>query len=295
LSIAALAIAALSGQPGSAFAYCRLTTEKPRVSDTCAAQGLGLSWKQACVSFSVLDRQHDDPPLEDVRDVIDRSFATWTDVVCDGDPIGMSARETGELAECDEAEYNTDAPNANTVIFIDDWEDRELPDDAFGLTLVWHNGMTGEIYDADIQLNETIGPFAICRGECPPGAVDLENVVTHEAGHFFGLGHSQVRTATMSARATVGETIKRDLSEDDRAGLCAIYGRLPEPVCSEADYTPRHGFSPACGPDPQRSGCAVASSGPRGGHSAGADPRALAAAMLVLAALVSRARSRRTR
>jgi hypothetical protein len=289
-SIFALAMAALLGATASARAYCRLTTEKPRVSDTCAANGLGLSWRSPCLSFSVLERAHDEPPLEDVRNVIDRSFATWSNVTCEAGRVGIRARETSALAQCDEAEYNTHDPNANTVIFIDDWADRELPDDAFGLTLVWHNGMTGEIYDADIQLNETIGPFAICGLECPDGAVDLENVVTHEAGHFFGLGHSQVRTATMSSRATIGETIKRDLSTDDRAGLCAIYGDVREPVCVDEDFTPRHGFSPLCGPpdkmDQTGGGCHVALGG------AGSSAFGALGAMLSVCALIARRRRR---
>ena len=260
--------AAVLALPQRATAYCRLTTEKPEVDDECSVQGLGLAWHRSCVSFSVVDRAHHDLPIEDIRDVVDRSFATWSSVDCAGGRVGMRARETSALGECLTPEYNKREANANSVIFVDDWEERELPEDAFGVTLVSHDGKTGEIYDADIQLNETIGPLAICKGKCPEGAVDLQNVITHEVGHFFGLGHSQVRSATMSSHATIGETMKRDLAQDDRDGLCAIYAGRPEPTCDNNDYTPNHGFSPLCWPSddqPTPASCSVARAGAGGG------------------------------
>jgi hypothetical protein len=279
-----------------AAAFCRLTTKKPKVNDTCAGQGLGLRWERSCLSFTVLDRARTEPPIERVRDVIDHSFATWSNVECDAGRVGLRARETSALGQCAAPEYNSREGNANTVIFIDDWADRELPEDAFGLTLVWHNGTTGEIYDADIQLNETIGPFAICEHGCPDGAVDLENVVTHEVGHFFGLGHSRVKSATMSARATIGETSKRDLAADDRNGLCAIYAERPEPTCSEDDFTPNHGFSPLCWPgdddDVARATCQVAAVGAASAGGVVSASGASGASLLLLGAWFARRRQR---
>jgi hypothetical protein len=229
-----------------AWAWCRLSTSMPLAGDTCATDGIGLAWQRQCMSFTVGERTRTDPPLERIRDTISTSFATWTQVTCSDHLVGIALAQTQALGMCDTPEYNTRAPNANTVIFVEDWAARDLPADAFGLTLVWHNPDTGQIYDADMQINETIGPLAICQGLCPFGAVDIQNVVTHEAGHFLGLGHSQVRTATMSARATVGETSKRNLSDDDRAGLCAIYGDLSAAQCKSDDFTPDHGFSTQC-------------------------------------------------
>ncbi|MFI5308936.1 MAG: matrixin family metalloprotease, partial [Polyangiales bacterium] len=123
------------------------------------------------------------------------------------------------------------------------------------------NPDTGEIYDADMQLNESLGAIAICGQTCPSGAVDLQNVVTHEAGHFLGLGHSDVPNATMSARATIGETSKRVLADDDRQGLCSIYGSNPPTACSDSDFVPNHGFSPKCGSGSSSTGGGSSSSG----------------------------------
>jgi hypothetical protein len=237
----------------TAAAWCRLSTDMPPAGQTCATSGIGLAWQRQCLSFTMMNRARTSPPLEDVRNTGDASFQTWEQVMCGAQPVGLQIAQTQQLGMCDAPEFNTRAPNANTIIFIEDWAARELPADAFGLTLVWHNPDTGEIYDADMQINETIGPITLCSGVCPLGAVDLQNVMTHEAGHFLGLGHSAVRSATMSARATIGETSKRTLDDDDVAGLCAIYGDFSPASCSSADFTPNHGFSAQCA-DPKNAG-----------------------------------------
>jgi hypothetical protein len=73
---------------------------------------------------------------------------------------------------------------------------------------------------------------------------DLPSVVTHEAGHFLGIAHTQLsdRTITMYPSIDTGEI--RVLSPDDIAAICAIYppGTL-DPSC---DPEPRHGFSTEC-------------------------------------------------
>jgi hypothetical protein len=276
-----------------AHAFCRLTTEMPLPGDNCAARGIGLTWRESCLSFSMSQRARSQPSFDEVRDVVDVSFAAWMEVGCERDDIGLDVRQTLDLGECVEPEYNPRGPNANTVLFIDDWESRELPPDAFGLTLVWHNPDDGEIYDADMQINETLGQLAICGGVCPRGVVDMQNVITHEAGHFLGLGHSNERDATMSARASVGEISKRDLHEDDRAGLCSIYGDNPEPACADADFQPDNGFSAACWAGVDAGGreggvCSV-------GHPAGTRPAPLAFGMLALTLFAAVARLRRGR
>lgn len=249
-------VTAVTGVPRAAHAFCRLTTEMPLAGDTCSEDGISLAWSRSCISFSMTDRGRTDPPLDDMRDVADRSFETWTSVTCSGKPLSLSIRETEALGECDQPQYNAQAPNANTVIFVSDWAARRLPRDAFGLTLVWHSPDTGEIYDADMQINETLGTLAICNGTCPSGRVDLQNVMTHEAGHFLGLGHSDRNEATMAALASAGEIRKRDLADDDRDGLCSIYAAGKAPSCGgAADYAPDCGFAASCDPPQQERAC----------------------------------------
>jgi hypothetical protein len=79
-------------------------------------------------------------------------------------------------------------------------------------------------------------PSAACttygQGDCY--AYDLQNTVTHEAGHFLGLAHpcgadvgvscsGYPNDTTMYPTAISGETQKRTLADDDVSGICAIY------------------------------------------------------------------------
>ena len=203
-----------------------------------------------------------------IRQAVDRSFATWTAIACGGRPIGLALRQTPETASCALAEYNSDAPNMNAILFVYDWADHaELPPDAFAVTLVWNVEDTGEIVDADMLLNPTLGNLTICGAEClAEDDIDIQNVVTHEAGHFLGLAHSDVEGSTMSPTAPVGQTEKRDLAQDDVDGLCAVYGALPRAACSDKDCVARHGFSPACEEPPASAAscsCAIGAVRPR--------------------------------
>src|SRR5699024_8463860 len=74
------------------------------------------------------------------------------------------------------------------------------------------------IYSAPILFNG-VG-FTFCEGDrC---GMDLQSIATHEIGHNLGLGHSDYRDATMYF-AYQGGTGARSLSEDDIAGVCALY------------------------------------------------------------------------
>ena len=152
--------------------------------------------------------------------------------------------------------------NSNTIAFRSDWPGR-FSDLAYAITTVWHSKSTGEILDADILVNEEHFPWADCGmagcDDAPDGLpfVDLRNVMTHEAGHFFGLAHSQILAATMDPQSARGDIFKRILRTDDVEGICTIYP--PGTLGTECDFTPRGGFDLDCTDD----GCNA------GGRSAG--------------------------
>ncbi|MDD9936328.1 MAG: matrixin family metalloprotease [Myxococcales bacterium] len=267
-----------------ARAFCRMTVEEPMPRDGCPAPGTWLEWRRQCISYTLVDRDADESDFEEVRDAADRSFSRWTAVECDDGPLPIELAQTSDLGLCTTAEYNQRSGNANTIYFVDNWLELGLPFDAFGLTMIWHSPEDGEIFDADMQLNETQGRFTVCDDRCEPGTVDLENVITHEAGHFLGLGHSEVSDATMHSRASTGETSKRTLEADDIEGICHIYGDLDAPDCDVSDFQPDHGFSPECaGPEgalPAKNGlCSIGAPAPTPGVAGGF----LLALVLVLA------------
>lgn len=240
-----LSIAALACIASKASAYCRLTTAAPVIGG-CSTEGEGLAWEQQCISYTVVPPDNDDIELEVLRDAIDGAFAAWSAVDCGAGGLPLSLRQTEQLGECNVAQYNQEDGNANLIMFVNGFEEEDFPPDAFGLTLVWHDPAQGTIFDADIQLNDAIAPFAICGASCAANVSDLASVVTHEVGHFLGLSHSQDHAATMSASSLLGETDKRSLEDDDRDGVCAIYGDYEEASCVAADYQPDRGFTPEC-------------------------------------------------
>jgi hypothetical protein len=85
----------------------------------------------------------------------------------------------------------------------------------------------GHTLDADMVFNDrdffcsTSSPNLT---PAPPGqsSVDLQSVVTHEYGHYFGLDHTSIANATMIP-FIIGDTRQRTLELDDMAGNSTIY------------------------------------------------------------------------
>ncbi|MCA9530971.1 MAG: matrixin family metalloprotease, partial [Myxococcales bacterium] len=294
LTLAVLATGlALGVYPSPAAAWCSMTTDTTAVPPTlaqCASDGIPvdqccvqtgkpLRWDRRCISYSLDARGSTAGPLtlSQIDGIVHDSFATWTSVTCDGAPLDFDIQETAEDVLCDQQTFRPSGPNANVIAFVsgDDWTARQYDRNAFAVTTVHHNASTGQIYDVDMELNEQQGPFEICPSPegCVPmppkrTPVDLQNVVTHELGHFFGIAHSVVQGATMFGSAARGEITKRTLAPDDDDAICSAYppGSLPE-TC---DFTPLGGFAPDCGSS--GGGCSVARAAAGPVASAGTGP-----------------------
>lgn len=269
---ALLALVALTiSLPTPAAAFCRMTTGRTSAGSGCSEEGEFLSWRRRCVEYAIDVRGSATLDRAEIQAVLRRSVASWSSIRCDGEPVGFELRESAEPSTCVDAQFRRTKGNINTVGFVDDWEERDYDPQAFALTTVWHDTGTGEIFDADIQINESLGPYQICPapGGCPDGpggtpeGVDLENVTTHELGHVFGLGHSRDSNATMFAMSPRGEVTKRILRTDDELGFCALYG---DGLPSECDFEPRGGLDLNC-EDDGGGGCRAAPGGHEGAAS----------------------------
>lgn len=113
----------------------------------------------------------------------------------------------------------------NTACYWVQW-DWALLSGGFGhnviaLTFVFWDETTGEILEADILCNDEFFQWGVA-GE--PGKMDVQNVMTHEVGHFLGLSEEpSVPEATMFPTIGLAETHKRILSQDDILGARTIY------------------------------------------------------------------------
>ncbi|HEY6572354.1 MAG TPA: matrixin family metalloprotease [Candidatus Eisenbacteria bacterium] len=89
------------------------------------------------------------------------------------------------------------------------------------------NLVDGQTLDADMVFNDrdffcsTSSP-ALTPAPAGQSSVDLQAVVTHEYGHYFGLDHTSVTGATMIPFIS-NDTTQRSLELDDRAGLSDVY------------------------------------------------------------------------
>ncbi len=210
------------------------------------------------------------------HDAIQRSFAAWQ-AAGDAGCTDLELPYLGEVA-AREVGYAPDASNVNSVLFQPATCDNVIPpadpcwnagdcdtaypdnpcfshgDEVIALTTTTYQPEDGTLLDADIELNNSpasAGGFdysAEQPGDPLPGTTDVENTVTHEAGHFIGLAHNcgtlggpacdaTLEQGVMYANASLviygdcdagpcyeaGEITKRTLKADDVAAVCHVY------------------------------------------------------------------------
>jgi hypothetical protein len=233
-----LTLLACCGLANAAHAFCRTTTcdptREPCATDAhgCVVDGLPLAWADPCLAVWTPSAEQ---PLPDVDNgtfvaLTQAAFDAWRDASCmpGGPRIDVSVE--GPLA-CLEPGSEADGDDrVSSVSVVRDHWPHPAALGTIALTTVSFIPSTGEIVDADIELNAAEQTFTTSERAI---ATDLLSALTHEAGHVLGLAHSDDPRATMFPET--GSTIRlRTLEPDDQAAICAVYpsARDAAPLCS---------------------------------------------------------------
>jgi MYXO-CTERM domain-containing protein len=150
------------------------------------------------------------PKLEGAQAAIEGAFEEWV-----GWGVPMS------VSNVSVAGPSTVARDNSNRIF---WETQnwEYGADVVAMTISVYNPNSAIVNETDIVFNGVNFKWTTDPTKTT-GAFDVQNVVTHEVGHLFGLGHASGQPdATMFASTPAGEVTKRALSTDDRSGVSAL-------------------------------------------------------------------------
>ena len=102
---------------------------------------------------------------------------------------------------------------------------------AIAVTYTWYNSVTKVVVEQDIIMNVKL-PWAHTDASNPDAtcgvltAYEVQNILTHEVGHVFGLDDlydSADQDLTMYGYGAKGELKKETLGRGDLAGMAALY------------------------------------------------------------------------
>jgi MYXO-CTERM domain-containing protein len=216
-----------------ANAFCRTTTttESSGFNPStmgCWVQGTPLAWHARDVDYVISAAASRQVALADAQRVIAAAFAKWSAAPCsstdttkhpsitvhDKGTVNNASTDCG-LVQCDPTVHDTE----HVVVFRDDAWPHNDPGNTLALTTVTFGVNSGEIFDADMEIN-TFNKTISTAAQAPAGAYDLETVVTHEAGHFLGMAHSDDAAAVMYMSYVPGRST---LTADDDLAVCTVY------------------------------------------------------------------------
>lgn len=224
----------------SAFAYCRTMScelgEKPsnpcpRDQNQCVTAGKPLHWPSPCLSYTV---QVDGSPLstldaDQVQALAVQAFDAWRAARCPGGGSPRFEVQFSGYVSCDRREVICDSVDKNDHVIMFHDSGWQYGANRIGVTTPTGGKESGLLVDADVEINSQ--DFSFKSDANGMMSTSLLYVLTHELGHFLGLGHSSVTGAIMSTGYQSLPFSPNLISADDAAAICAVYPPGPPLEC----------------------------------------------------------------
>jgi hypothetical protein len=250
-------VALLLSHADEASGYCRTTTTQvpagydPAVNG-CWTDGVPVAWTSGRVPYVLSAAASRQIPLDQATRVAHLAFGAWNAAACPDGPPNVQTYDNGPISaqaaatDCGLVSCaSTVHDPQHVIVFRDDAWPHNDPANTLALTTITFGIDSAEIFDADIEINSA--QHALSAQEPPPeGEFDLQAILTHEAGHFYGLAHATSPTSVMYAFYQPGAIA---LTPDDVAGVCTLYQPLPSPdsACTSAPGSSRKNAVVSCG------------------------------------------------
>lgn len=181
-------------------------------------------WTSLPIRYFVTDRAANGVSAAQLQAAAAASFSSWSQV-----PNGALSASFAGFTNAEPVRED-----GATVIGFQNHEELER---TLGVTTFTLDRTTGALVEVDIFLNSFFAWSVAASGES--NKFDTQSILTHEAGHLIGLGHSLLgetvlrpeggrrvvakRSVMFPIAYAIGTTLDRNLQDDDIAAVAATY------------------------------------------------------------------------
>jgi hypothetical protein len=182
-------------------------------------------WTSLPIKYSITNRASADVSASQLQAAAAASFNTWSQAQSGS---ALSASFTG---------FTNAEPVRDDGVTVIGFQPHPELERTLGVTSFTLDRTTGALVEADIYLNSAFAWSVAPAGES--NKFDVQSILTHEAGHLIGLGHSLLgdtvlrpeggrrvvakRSVMFPIAYAVGTILDRTLQDDDIAAVSATY------------------------------------------------------------------------